>query len=34
VDVKVVRKGVPLTVVARKEYVLKPLPKPVSSTKK
>ena len=34
VEVKVSKKGVPLTVVARKEYVLKPLPKPVSSTKK
>jgi VWFA-related protein len=34
VEVKVSKNGVPLTVVARKEYVLKPLPKPVSSTKK
>jgi VWFA-related protein len=34
VEVKVSKNGVPLTVVARKEYVLKPLPKPVSATKK
>jgi VWFA-related protein len=34
VSVKVSQKGVPLTVVARKEYVLRPPPKPVSSTKK
>jgi VWFA-related protein len=34
IEVKVTKKGVPLSVVARKEYVLKPLPKPVSSTKK
>jgi VWFA-related protein len=34
IEVKVTKKGVPLNVVARKEYVLKPPPKPVSSTKK
>jgi VWFA-related protein len=34
VQVKAVQKGVALTVVARKEYVLRPPPKPVSSTKK
>jgi len=34
IEVKAARKGVPLSVVARKEYVLKPPPKPVSSTKK
>jgi VWFA-related protein len=34
VEVKAAKNGVPLNVVARKEYVLKPLPKPVSSTKK
>jgi VWFA-related protein len=34
VEVKVSKNGVPLAVVARKEYVLKPAPKPVSSTKK
>ncbi|MBI4486935.1 MAG: VWA domain-containing protein, partial [Acidobacteria bacterium] len=34
IEVKATRKGVPLSVVARKEYVLKPPPRPVSSTKK
>ncbi|HWF85241.1 MAG TPA: VWA domain-containing protein [Vicinamibacterales bacterium] len=34
VQVKAVQKGVALSVVARKEYVLRPPPKPVSSTKK
>jgi VWFA-related protein len=34
VAVKATQKGVALSVVARKEYVLRPPPKPVSSTKK
>jgi VWFA-related protein len=34
VSVKATKKGTPLTVVARKEYVLKPPPKPVTATKK